>query len=186
MKGHGLSALALGVFLSGGSLAGGADAPTSWLGQRVDVAQTTFCRAQGCELVEVRNNDSNTPGWHDGSHRTYRLAGGEHLEVAVRPEGWISNAFLFKPQAPLGTGLTLRERRLAAEFLKLATGRRFTPQAVASCVTDGLTAQKRNPDVYGPDQPLSRWTTPAGLPYKARCGVAGAGPLGVWAGWRQQ
>lgn len=186
MKRRGLLGLALGAFLSAGALAGGADAPTSWLGQRVNVAQTAFCRAQGCGLVEVRNNGSNTPGWHDGSHRTYRLAGGEHLEVAVRPEGWISSAFLFKPQVPLGTGLTLRERRLAAEFLTLATGRRFTPQAVAACVAAGLDAQKRNPDVYGPDQPLSQWITPAGLPHKARCGVAGAGPLGVWAGWMQQ
>lgn len=172
--------------LGGAALAGGADAPTSWLGQRVDVAQTAFCRAQGCELVEVRENGFDTPGWHDGTKRTYRLRGGERLEVDVRPGGWVSNVFLLKYGARLGSSLTLRERRLAAELLKLTTGRPFGPRAVAACIMAGLTAQKRNPDVYGPDQPLSQWTTPAGLPYKARCRVAGAGPLGVWAGWMQQ
>ncbi|SEI63152.1 hypothetical protein SAMN04488058_101186 [Deinococcus reticulitermitis] len=136
--------------------------------------------------MEVRKNNVQTPGWHDGTTRTYRLRSGERLEVNVRPEGWVSNAFLFRPQVPLGKTLTLPERRRAAEFLTMVTGRRFTVQAVANCVTAGLSAQKRNPDVYGPDQPLSQWTTPAGLPYKARCGVAGAGPLGVWAGWMQQ
>ncbi|MBB5233353.1 hypothetical protein [Deinococcus budaensis] len=186
MSRHGLSALALAVLLSGGAAAGGATPPASWLGQRVDVAQTAFCRAQGCALVEVRENSFNTPGWHDGTKRTYRLRGGERLEVDVRPGGWISNVFLLKDGARLGSSLTLRERRLAAEFLTLATGRRFPSQAVAQCVAAGLTAQRRNPDVYGPDQPLSQWSTPAGLPYKARCGVAGAGPLGVWAGWMQQ
>lgn len=184
MRGHGL--LALGVLLSGGAIAGGAERPAAWLGNRVDVGQTAFCRAQSCELVEVRENGFNTPGWHDGTKRTYRLRGGERLEVDVRPGGWVSNVFLLKYGARLGSSLTLRERRLAAEFLKLATGRHFTPQSLANCVTAGLTAQRRNPDVYGPDQPLSQWTTPAGLPYKARCGVAGAGPLGVWAGWMQQ
>lgn len=176
------SALAFGLFLSGTSLAGGADALTSWLGQRVDVAQTTFCRAQGCKLER-----QFTPmGWPEATGYAYRLPDGWTLEAHVQPDGWVSNVFLLKYGARLSTSLTLRERQLAAEFLKLATGRRFTPQAVATCVTAGLTAQSRNPDVYGPDQPLSQWATPAGLPYKARCGVAGAGPLGVWAGWMQQ
>lgn len=104
--------MALGALLSGGALAGGVATPPSWLGQRVDVAQTAFCRAQGCELVEVQQNSSNTPGWHDGTKRTYQLRGGERLEVDVRPGGWISNVFLLKYGARVGTPLTLRERRL--------------------------------------------------------------------------
>lgn len=182
MKGRLRSVLALGALLSGGTLAGGADPPTSWLGQRVDVTQTAFCKANGCRLER-----QFTPmGWPEGIGYAYRLPDGWTLEAYVQPGGWVSNVFLLKYGARLGSSLTLRERRLGAEFLKLATGRRFTPQAVADCITAGLATQQRNPDVYGPDRPLSQWATPAGLPYKARCGVAGAGPLGVWAGWRQQ
>ena len=148
----------------------------------MDVTQTAFCRVNSCDLTR-----QFTPmGWPQGTGYAYRLPGGWSLETYVQPDGRISNVFLLKYPVRLGTSLTVRERRLAAEFLKLATGRNFTPEAVAGCITAGLTSQKRDPDVYGPDSSLSHWTTPAGLPYKARCGVAGAGPLGVWAGWMQQ
>lgn len=76
MQGRVRSVLALGALLSGGTLAGGADAPTSWLGQRVDVAQTAFCRAQGCDLVEVRRNTPAHMDWSDGELRRYRVADG--------------------------------------------------------------------------------------------------------------
>jgi hypothetical protein len=181
-----LSALALALFLSGAALAGGTGAASAWLGNRVDVAQTAFCRANGCKLVEVRRNNDSQEGWHDGTHLTYRLKGGERLEVSVRPGGWISNAFLLRYQAERGSAFTSEERRQAAEFLSVVTGRSFSARAVASCVSAGIKYQSRNVDAYGPDSPLSHWTTPKGLPYKARCGVAGAGPLGVWAGWMQQ
>lgn len=179
---HRLSPLALGLLLNGSVVAGGVESPSAWLGHRVDVTQTAFCRANGCKL----EREFTPMGLPDGVGYAYRLPDGWTLETYVQPDGWISNVFLLKDRVRLGTPLTPRERRLAAEFLKLATGRHFTPEAVARCITAGLSAQKRNPDVYGPNFSLSHWATPAGLPYKARCGVAGAGPLGVWAGWMQQ
>lgn len=108
----------------------------------------------------------------------------------MRPGGWVSNARLFLVVTPESSPtsvrpLSVQERRVAADFLTALTGRRFSPAAVATCEADGLTRFNRDPDTatYGVDPPLSRWTTPAGLPYLARCGV-GRVP-GVWAGWRQ-
>ncbi|EYB68279.1 hypothetical protein DEIPH_ctg025orf0139 [Deinococcus phoenicis] len=179
-------ALVLGLSLKGAAFAGGANGPTAWLGNRVDVAQTAFCRVNRCRLESVRQNTEAYEGWHDGTHHIYRLRGGERLEVAVRPGGWISNAFLFFPNPPTLNGraaITPGGHRLAAEFLSAVTGRWFSAGAVAACDRAGQAALARDPDVYGPPEALSRWTTPAGLPYRARCGVTWQ--LGVWAGWQQ-
>lgn len=157
---------------------GGSAAPTSWLGHKIDPAQTPFCQEQGCTLIEVRSNDSNRMGWHDGTMRAYQLRDGSQLEVDVRPEGWISNARLqFKRSR-----MTAQDHRTAATFLTAVTGRTFRAGAIASCEQAGLALN--NPDAYGPEQPLSHWKTPNGLPYKARCGVGSQ--VGVWAGWMQQ
>lgn len=159
--------------------------PASWLGQKLDPSQTPFCRAHGCELQGVRHNTQNTVGWHDGTQRTYRLKNGARLQVDVRPAGWISNAFLFFPPQPVAGGLHAlapEHHAPAAEFLGAVTGRRFSAGAVAACQRAGLALNI--PDAYGPVQPLSRWSTPGGLPFVARCGINSQ--VGVWAGWMQQ
>ncbi len=164
--------------------AGGAAQP-AWIGRAVDVPATPLCRALRCTLQTVRENTPDTLGWHDGQQRTYRTATGWRLEVDVRPGGQVSGARLLRPGVPRGTRLTAAQTREAAAFLSALTGRGFRPQAVQACLTAGLAAQDRDFDAYGPADPLSRWRTPAGWPFRARCGVAGAGPLGVWAGWMQ-
>ena len=164
--------------------AGGAPEP-AWIGRAVDVPATPLCRAMRCTLHTVRENTPDTLGGQDGQQRTYRTATGWQLEVDVRPGGHVSGARLLRPGVPRGTRLTAAQTREAAAFLSALTGRTFRPQAVQDCVTAGLAAQDRDFDAYGPTEPLSRWSTPAGWPFRARCGVAGAGPLGVWAGWMQ-
>ncbi|GHG07867.1 hypothetical protein GCM10017783_20590 [Deinococcus piscis] len=166
-----------------GSAAAGA-APASWLGQKVDPAGTAFCRTHGCTLVEVRRNGEGTMGWHDGTRRSYRLKDGSRVEVDVRPQGWISNAFLFTGGQPQPGGMSVMNPAhypLAAEFLSAVTGRRFSAEKIAAYQRAG--AALNNPEAYGPTAPLSHWTTPGGLPYKARCGINSQ--VGVWAGWRQ-
>lgn len=152
----------------------------------MDVPNTDFCHSSGCRLLAVRPNDFNTVGWPDGQWHRYRVGQGWTLEMDLRPEGWISNARLLKLSARTGTRLSSQELNQAARFLSAVTGRRFSRQAVGACLDAGLTAQNRDPDVYGSTHPLSQWTTASGLPFKARCGVAGAGPLGVWARWLQE
>ncbi len=164
--------------------AGGAGSPSSWLGNRLDPAQTAFCRAHGCVLQSVRKNNDSREGWHDGTLRGYRLSDGSRLEVDVRPEGWISNARLFVvPESQANGTHAMNPARypLAAEFLSALTGRRFTAEAVAACERAGVALGL--PDNYGPAQPLSRWKTPGGLPFVARCGINSQ--VGVWAGWMQ-
>lgn len=177
--------MALALTCSGIGMAGGSQPEVAWLGRAVDVQNTEFCRANGCRLLPVRQNQTNTVGWHDGQQLRYGVGDGWTLAVEVRPEGWISTAFLLKSSAHRGTRLDMQELNRAAHFLSAVTGRRLTPAAVDQRVAAGLLLQKRDPDAYGPLSSLSQWKTPAGLPYKARCGVAGAGPLGVWAGWMQ-
>ncbi|WP_189069779.1 hypothetical protein [Deinococcus radiotolerans] len=187
MKAAGLKVLRaalLPLLLLTPAQAGGAAEP-AWVGRAVDVAATPLCRALGCTLQTVRVNTPDTMGWHDGQQRTYRTATGWRLEVDVHPGGQVSGARLLRPGAPRGTRLSDAQTREAAAFLSALTGRGFRAQAVRNCVTAGLAAQDRDPDAYGPTDPLSRWSTPAGWPFRARCGVAGAGLLGVWAGWRQ-
>lgn len=164
--------------------AGAGAAPSSWLGHQLDPAQTAFCRAKGCTLQNVRQNDFNTMGWHDGTMRRYSLRGGITLEVDVRPAGWMSNARLLFPIVRTKdgwSGMTPNDHRLAAEFLSVITGRRFSAASIAACERAGLALH--DPDAYGPREPLSHWSTPDGLPFRARCGVGGQ--LGVWAGWMQ-
>ncbi|WP_029480437.1 hypothetical protein [Deinococcus marmoris] len=177
--------MALALTCSGVGMAGGRQPEAAWLGRAVDVQNTEFCRANGCRLLPARQNQTNTVGWHDGQQLRYGVGQGWTLEVEVRPEGWISNAFLLNSSAHRGTRLDTKELNRAAHFLSAVTGRQFSAGAVRSCISAGLAAQNLDPDIYGPLQQLSQWKTPAGLPYKARCGVAGAGPLGVWAGWMQ-
>ncbi|MFD2608607.1 hypothetical protein ACFSR9_04010 [Deinococcus taklimakanensis] len=158
--------------------------PASWLGQKLDPAQTPFCRAYGCEFQGVRHNTQNTMGWHDGTQRTYRLRSGARLQVDLRPAGWISNAFLLFPPQPVAGGLHAlapEHHAPAAEFLSAVTGRRFSAGAVAACQRARLALN--TPDAYGPTRPLSRWRTPGGLPFVARCGINSQ--VGVWAGWMQ-
>ncbi|CAM3253847.1 DUF2599 domain-containing protein [Deinococcus saxicola] len=156
------------------------------MGRAVDVLATDFCRSSGYRLLFIRQNDFNTMGAHDGQMHRYGVGQGWTLEVDVRPEGWVSNARLLKLPANRGTRLNAQELNLAAGFLGALTGRQFSVGGVKACITAGLAFQNRDPDVYGPPSVLSHWATSAGLPYKARCGVAGAGPLGVWAGWMQE
>lgn len=166
------------------ALAGGSGGPTSWLGHKVDPLQTPFCRAYGCTLQSVRQNDENTMGWHDGSMRAYLLKDGTRLEVDVRPAGWVSNARLLFPSTRGMDGwdvLTPNGHRMAAEFLSAVTGRRFRAEAVAACEQAGRALG--DPDAVSP-APLAQWKTPGGLPFKARCGVRSE--LGVWAGYMQQ
>lgn len=68
--------------------------------------------------------------------------------------------------------------RLAAQFYRTLTGRPFRPQAVGAC----LRQSSARAEVEGDNALCSHWTTPAGLPYKARCN-AGAGMF--WVGWMQ-
>lgn len=160
-------------------------APTSWLGQKVDPAGTTFCRTYGCKLVEVIQNGESTLGWHDGTQRSYRLRGGSRMEVEVRLQGWISNARLLTEPQPQKNGTFAMHPAhypLAAEFLSAVTGRRFSAEKIAACERAGVALN--SVDAYGPTAPLSHWTTPGGLPYKARCGINSQ--VGVWAGWMQQ
>ncbi|MCP2015767.1 hypothetical protein L1280_002943 [Deinococcus sp. HSC-46F16] len=191
MKGRLRSVLALGALLGGGALAGGVATPPSWLGQRVDVAQTAFCRAWGCELVEVRENARDVVGAFDGTLRRYRLRDGWTLDVGVRPAGWVSTARLYLPAGPgpivnteLNT-LSPQGHRLAAEFLTVLTGRRFSPDAVAACEDQELAEYSRDPVRFrsASGRLLSRWTTPAGWPYRAWC--TAVNEPGVRAGWRQ-
>lgn len=167
------------------------DAPVSWLGQRVDVAQTAFCRAQGCELVEVRENARDVVGAFDGTLRRYRLRNGWTMDVGVRPAGWVSNARLYLAAQPgpiVSTELnplSSQGHRVAAEFLTALTGRRFSPNAVAVCERQELAEYSRDPVRFRstPGRLLSRWTTPAGLPYRAWC--TAVNEPGVRAGWQQ-
>ncbi|UBV42169.1 hypothetical protein LAJ19_11090 [Deinococcus taeanensis] len=184
MKGVTLLVLALGLLAPGAAAGGGVPEP-AWLDRAGPVGQTGFCRAVGCQLVSVQVNGPDTVGWGNGTRRVYRAGAGWQLELDVRPGGRVSGARLLKPGAARGTRLSPAEQREAALFLQSLTGRRFTAQAVRACMEAGLNAQARDPDVYGPAQPLSRWRTPGGVAFRARCGVAGAGPLGVWAGWQQ-
>lgn len=176
--------LPLLVLVSASARAGGASGPTSWLGQKVDPAQSSFCRAHGCVLQEVRQNDDNREGWHDGILRTYRLTNGAKLEVEVRPAGWVSTARLRLPGQKLAGGIfatQLQHYALAAQFLSVVTGRPFLPAAIAKCQQAGVALGLN--DNYGPPEPLSRWKTPGGLPFVARCGINSQ--VGVWAGWMQ-
>ncbi|WP_155298926.1 hypothetical protein [Deinococcus kurensis] len=179
-----LRAALLPLLLLTSAQAGGAAEP-AWIGRAVEIPATPLCQALRCTLQTVRVNTPDTMGWHDGQQRTYRTATGWRLEVDVRPGGQVSGARLLRPGAPRGTRLTDAQTREAAAFLSALTGRAFRPQAVRACFTAGLAAQARDFDAYGPADPLSDWSTPGGWTFRARCGVAGAGPLGVWAGWMQ-
>ena len=160
-------------------VAGGAGNGGAWLGRSGDIADTPWCRAGGCRLTAVQRNTPDTLGWPDGERRTYRLRGGARLEVEVRPAGWISTARLMFPGS---SAMTADQHALSARFLGSVTGRAFRTEAIAACEQRGLAL--RDPDAPGPVRPLSEWTTPGGLPYRARCGVGAE--RGVWAGWRQQ
>ncbi len=123
-------------------------------------------------------------GWHDGTQRTYRLGDGSQMQVEVRPQGWISTARLLTKGQPQKNGTTAMNPAhypLAAEFLSAVTGRRFSAEKIAACEQAGVALN--DPEVYGPAAPLSHWTTPGGLPYRARCGINSQ--VGVWAGWQQ-
>ncbi|MDO4263984.1 MAG: hypothetical protein Q4C67_07290 [Deinococcus sp.] len=61
------------------------------------------------------------------------------------------------------------------------TDRRFNAEKIGACERAGVALN--SVDAYGPEKPLSHWTTPGGLPYKARCGINSQ--VGVWAGWMQ-
>lgn len=118
-------------------------------------------------------------GARNGTLSRYGLRGSWMLEVDVRPGGWISAARLF---LPTGSGRTVNTalrllspqgHRLAADFLTTLAGRRFSSAAIATCETQELAEYSRDPAGFrvAPGRPLSRWTTPAGLPYIARCNV---------------
>lgn len=167
------------------ALAGGNEGPPSWLGNKVDPIQTPFCRAHGCVLQEVRQNNEGSMGWYDDTRRIYRLSDGSHLEVDVRPTGWVSNARLMFTGQKLDGGILAMQPQhyaLAAEFLSAVTGRHFSSAAIAKCEQAGVALGLN--DNYGPREALSRWTTPTGLPFVARCGINSQ--VGVWAGWMQE
>ena len=123
-------------------------------------------------------------GGQDGQNTTYTLKSGAKLELSVRavdrPPGqgrWISNAWLSLPRR--GKVPNSDELRLAAEFYGTFTGRPFRAEAVSACLRRSLD----DPDLEGGNALLSNWTTPSGLPYRARCN-ARTGMF--WLGWMQQ
>lgn len=183
MSGRTRGLLAL-LAVSGAALAGGGSgSQAAWLGREVAVAGSPFCVRHGCGAVMVRRNDERSMGWQDGEQHSYPLRDGRVLVLDLRPAGtppgqghWISNARL---ELPGQATLTDNDFRLAANFYSSLTGRRFSVQGVAAC----RRAADRFPDPEGAYILLSRWRTPAGLPYRARCGL---GQLAFWVGYRQQ
>ena len=123
-------------------------------------------------------------GWHGGQQVTYHLRGGVVLDLDVRPTDtapgsgrWLSNARLSlsgRAKVP-----NFDELRLAAEFYSTFTGRQFRAETVSACLRRSLA----DPDLEGGNALLSNWTTPAGLPYRARCN-ARTGMF--WLGWMRQ
>ena len=180
------------VFSLSAALAGGGIQPvseTAWLGREVQVQSTGFCRRYGCVQTNVRNNSENMMGWHDGQQVTYRLGNGTVLDLDVRPSGmlpgqgrWISNARLGLP-ALKKTSRTF-DVQMAVDFYTSLTGRNFSKQAVGYCRFSPVTASDGRRVVSDEiNLLLSNWITPAGLPYRARCGQNNAG---FWVGYSQQ
>lgn len=179
--------LAFRLVLAGGSAL---SPEPAWLGREVRIQATSFCFEHGCIQTAVRRNTESNMGWQDGQQLTYRLRGGAELNLDVRvantPPGrgrWVSNARLSLPNARKQTSAA--DLRLAADFYGALTGRRFTPAAVADC----RRRAEADPDIETGNMLLSNGRTPAGLPYRARCGKARnhtkAWPL-FWVGWMQQ
>lgn len=161
--------------------------PRPWIGTNVDPLRTAFCAAYRCTFEGAEKNTPHTQGWNDGERRRYRLGNGAVFEVEVRPAGWISNVRLGYPLKALPTVdaiLTRSDIELEAAFLSAATGRGFRPGALRRCHDEATRLYRQNADVTTPPEPLSRWSTPLGRAFVARCGVGFS--VSVWAGWRQQ
>lgn len=75
-------------------------------------------------------------GWHGGTQRSYRLKDDSRVEVDMHPHGWLRNARLFTKGQPQPGGMYAMEPAhypLAAELLRVVTGRQFSTVAVAAC-----------------------------------------------------
>lgn len=158
-----------------------------WIGTNTDPLRSSFCRTYGCTLKQVTRNSENTMGWHDGERRIYTTRNKAEFEVEVRPKGWISTVRLGFPEKArpnVDAGLGPADLTLEAAFLSSATGRRFTAGALALCHAEARRLHQQNPDFLSPLTPLSRWKTPLGRAYVARCSVA-FNPS-IWAGWMQE
>lgn len=158
--------LVLGVAVAG---AGGVERTPALLGTTADVTASPLCRA-GCRLT------FEGPEMASPLTRKYRLPDGAELAVIIYPQSKVvTNARLLFPDG----ALTPARRELARQFLEQFSGRRFPAAGLDACFR---AAQASDPEAS--NAVLSRWATPAGYQFKARCGVRFT--AGVWLGWQQQ
>lgn len=104
------------------------------------------------------------------------LNSGDYAEFDLNPHSRvITNARLLFGSPKL-TAARLTQART---FLETLSGRQFSKAGLSACF---VAARQQNPE--GQSAILSRWTTPAGYPYKVRCGAGSW--AGVWLGYQQQ